>query len=306
MKKLFERQQRTLARSAEVRGIGFLTGQLVTLRFRPAPASTGVVFVRTDLGPAATIRARVGEVTGTQRRTTLGRAPLCVGLVEHVLAALAGLRIDNCFIDLDAPEPPGLDGSARQFTDALNQAGICLLSARRTVWTVKETVVVRQQGATLALHPADFVEHSAAPLDPTGEGMRVSYLLDYGPGSPIHRQLHTRTVTPAGFVSGLAGCRTFLLEEEARAFRQQGLGTRTRMNDLLVFGPTGPIDNTLRFADEPARHKILDIVGDLSLLGQDLRGHVVAYRSGHPLNIELVRVLEKKLAHLRPRQSCAA
>lgn len=305
MKKLFERQQRTLARPAELRGIGFLTGQLVTLRFRPAPASTGVVFVRTDLGPSATIRARVDQVTGTQRRTTLGRPPLCVGLVEHVLAALAGLRIDNCYVELDAPEPPGLDGSARQFAEVLNQAGTCVLSARRPVWTVTEPVVVRQRGATLALHPVD-APPMGQPIDPTGEGMRVSYLLDYGPGSPIHRQQHTRTVTPAGFASGLAGCRTFLLEEEARAFREQGLGARTRMNDLLVFGPKGPIDNTLRFADEPARHKILDIVGDLSLLGQDLRGHVVAYRSGHPLNIELVRVLEQKLAHQQPRQSCAA
>jgi UDP-3-O-acyl-N-acetylglucosamine deacetylase len=264
--------------------------------------------VRTDLGPAAMIRAHVDQVTGTQRRTTLGRPPLFVGLVEHVLAALAGLRIDNCFIDIDAPEPPGLDGSARQFANVINQAGICVLSARRPVWTVTETVVVRQGGATLSLHPADAPLDSfgQTPIDPTGEGMRVTYLLDYGPGSPIHRQLHTRTVTPAGFASGLAGCRTFLLEEEARAFRKQGLGARTRMNDLLVFGPTGPIDNTLRFADEPARHKILDIVGDLSLLGHDLRGHVVAYRSGHPLNIELVRVLEKQLAHQLPRQSCAA
>jgi UDP-3-O-acyl-N-acetylglucosamine deacetylase len=178
------------------------------------------------------------------------------------------------------------------------------------VWTVTEPVVVRQGAATLSLHPADVAPTSFGTSpgrnDQTGEGMRVSYFLDYGPASSIHRQLHNETVTPAGFVSAIAGCRTFLLEEEAQAFRKQGLGARTKVSDLLVFGASGPINNTLRFADEPARHKILDIVGDLSLLGQDLRGHVVAYRSGHPLNIELVRILEKKLARQLPRLNRAA
>jgi UDP-3-O-acyl N-acetylglucosamine deacetylase len=301
--RLFDRPQRTLARSVELRGIGFLTGQLVTLRFRPAPALTGIVFVRTDLGRGAAIPAHVDQVTGTQRRTTLGRAPLCVGLVEHVLASLAGLRIDNCFVELDAPEPPGLDGSSRQFVDMLQEAGSCVLPARRAVWTVAEPVVVRQGGATLCLHPLDTTN---SPLDPSGEGLRVSYFLDYGPSSPIQRQLHSQTVTPAGFSNNLASCRTFLLEEEANAFREQGLGARTKFSDLLVFGPGGPIHNKLRCADEPARHKVLDIVGDLSLLGQDLRGHVVAYRSGHPLNIELVRVLKNQLTCQLPRQSRAA
>ena len=131
MKRLFDRPQQTLARSVELRGIGFLTGQVVTLRFRLAPASTGVVFIRTDLGLRAAIAAHVDQVTGTHRPTTLGRSPLCVSLVEHVLASLAGLRIDNCFVELDAPEPPGLDGSSRQFVDMLKEAGTVVLPARR-------------------------------------------------------------------------------------------------------------------------------------------------------------------------------
>src|SRR5947209_8108439 len=128
------RYQRTLARPAEVQGTGFLTGAVVRLRFRPAAPETGLVFVRTDLRPAARVPARVDQVTGTQRRTVLGRGPAQIGLVEHVLAALAGLRIDNCVIELDAPEPPGLDGSARQFTDLLLAAGAVLQAARRAVW----------------------------------------------------------------------------------------------------------------------------------------------------------------------------
>ncbi len=283
MKRHSYRYQRTIAGPAEVEGVGLLTGAHVRLCFRPAPPSTGVVFVRTDLGPQARIRACLDEVTGTQRRTTLGRAPLQVGLVEHVLAALAGLRIDNCFVELDAPEPPGLDGSAQVFVDELRHAGVRLQSARRAVWEVEAPVVVRQNGSTLALHPCDE------------DGLRASYILDYGLGSPIARQLRTVAITPETFAGELAGCRTFLLEAEALELRRQGLGSRTTTADLLVFGPHGPIHNRLRFADEPARHKLLDLVGDLSLLGEDVRGHLVAYRSGHPLNVELVRALSRRL-----------
>jgi UDP-3-O-acyl N-acetylglucosamine deacetylase len=294
VKRLNQRYQRTIARTAEVRGIGFLTGKNVRLRFQPAAANTGVVFARTDLGSQACVRACVENVTGTNRRTTLGHPPVCVGLVEHVLAALHGLRIDNCYVELDAPEPPGLDGSALDFAQALLESGVVLQTEERAVWTVSKSVVVKGNEATLALHPC------------AGQDFRVSYLLDYGIFSPIERQIYTADVTPAVFVREIASCRTFLLEEEALELKQQGLGSRTVVSDLLVFGPRGPIENQLRFANEPARHKVLDILGDLALLGQDICGHVVAYRSGHPLNVELVRALSKQMARTLPRMQRAA
>jgi UDP-3-O-acyl N-acetylglucosamine deacetylase len=252
------------------------------------------MFVRSDLRPRARIPARIDHVTGTQRRTTLGTGAAQVGLVEHVLAALAGLRVDNCLVELDAPEPPGLDGSARQFVQALWEAGVVPQPARKAVWATDRPVTVRQQGATLTLHPLPDPE------------LRVSYLLDYGRGSPIDRQLHSHRIDPARFAQDLAGCRTFILEEEAAELRRQGLGAHATVRDLLVFGKGGPIGNRLRYADEPARHKILDLLGDLSLLGQDLTGHVVAYRSGHPLNIELVRTLSRLLIDSCPAQRQAA
>jgi UDP-3-O-acyl N-acetylglucosamine deacetylase len=267
----------------EVRGTGFLTGATVRLRFVPAPPDTGVVFVRTDLRGRPSIPARVDQVTGTQRRTTLGHPPAQVGLVEHVLAALAGMRIDNCYVELNAPEPPGLDGSARQFVEALREAGLSTQPLRRSCFTVTERVLVEAKGATLALHPGE------------DGSLTITYFLDYGPRSPIAPQCFTQIITPGTFAEKIAGCRTFLLEAEAEELRRQGLGSRTTLQDLLVFGPHGPIENTLRFANEPARHKTLDIIGDLSLLGVDLCGHVVAYRSGHPLNIELARALEQRL-----------
>jgi UDP-3-O-acyl N-acetylglucosamine deacetylase len=279
VKRLHFRNQRTIAGVAEVRGVGYLTGANVTLRFVPAPANTGVVFVRTDLKPAVEIPARADLVTGTCRRTTLGYLPRSVTLVEHVLAALAGLRIDNCVVEVNALEPPGLDGSAGPFARALQAAGQTVQPVPKPVWAVDRPVIVRQKGATLAIYP------------PRQQEFRVSYCLDYGLKSPIGLQRHSETITPASFRARLAECRTYLTEAEALEMRRQGIGLRTCVNDLLVFGPRGPIDNRLRFANEPCRHKILDILGDLSLTGHDIRGHVLGYRSGHPLNVELARQL---------------
>jgi UDP-3-O-acyl N-acetylglucosamine deacetylase len=296
VRRIADRYQRTLARPTDVPGVGFVTGARVRLRFRPAPAHTGVLFVRTDLpGPPAAVPARAAAVTDTRRRTTLGPAAAGVTLVEHVLAALAGLRVDNCVVELDGPEPPGLDGSAWGYVEAIHAAGIVAQNTPRPVLGVDEPVVVAGNGATIALHPAD------------GPGLRVSYVLDYGPVGPIPRQAFTLDVTPEGFLNEVAGSRTFLLEAEAAALRAQGVGRHLTPRDLLVFGPRGPIDNTLRYADEPARHKVLDILGDLALCGFDLAGHVVAYRSGHALTVELAKVLARQAAgadtDVRPRVS---
>jgi UDP-3-O-[3-hydroxymyristoyl] N-acetylglucosamine deacetylase len=294
VKRIQERRQQTIAKPVEVQGTGYVTGRHVRLRFRPAPASTGVVFVRTDLGAQACIPACVENVTGTARRTTLGQPPIQVGLVEHVLAALMGLRIDNCYVDLDAPEPPGLDGSAQSFVNALLQAGTVLQAERRAIWATDKPIRYEAQDAVITLHPAENLD------------LRISYLLDYGHESPIPWQMCTQTITPGDFRSQLAGCRTFVTDQEAIALQRQGLGSRTGVTDLVVFGKNGPIQNRLRFANEPARHKILDIIGDLSLIGCDVRGHVVAYRTGHPHTVELVRLLALQMQRVLPRQRLAA
>jgi UDP-3-O-acyl N-acetylglucosamine deacetylase len=281
VKRIAYRYQRTIARPATIEGIGFLTGATVHLRFLPAPTSSGVVFRRTDLESATIVPAHVDRVAGIQRRTILGLGNAQIGLVEHVLAALAGLRIDNCCVELDAPEPPGLDGSALGFVEVLQAAGIELQPARREVYAVTEPVIVSHEGATLALYPPDADE------------LKISYTLQYGLGSPIGRQARTQLITPETFARELADARTYIFESEAEELRRQGLGSRTKISDLLVFGLHGPIENHLRHADEPVRHKILDAVGDLALFGKDVRGHLVAYRSGHALNVELVRELER-------------
>jgi UDP-3-O-[3-hydroxymyristoyl] N-acetylglucosamine deacetylase len=294
VKRITTRRQQTIARPASVEGIGYITGKHVRLRFVPAPVSSGVCFVRTDLGPDAAVAAEVHNVVGTNRRTTLGKSPIGVGLVEHVLAALSGLRIDNCRIELDAPEPPGMDGSAQDFVHALRSAGTVMQNGHKSVWSASESILVRAGDATLSLHPADNCE------------LRVSYLLDYGPHSPIVPQIYTATITPETFMNDIAPCRTFLLQQEAEMLLKQGLGSNSTISDLLVFGPQGPMNNVLRFGNEPARHKVLDILGDLSLLGHDLCGHVVAYRSGHPLNVEMCRTLLGRLQASAPKLRRAA
>ena len=168
MIRLSHRCQRTLARTVRIDGVGYLSGADVGLRFRPAESDTGIVFVRTDLKPHARISAESALVTGTARRTTLGTGSRSVTLVEHVLSALAGLRVDNCVVELDAPEPPGLDGSAGPFVQAILDAGIEVQDSKRYVYSVMKPVVVRAGQATLALHPS------------ADEELTVSYMLDYG------------------------------------------------------------------------------------------------------------------------------
>lgn len=269
------RCQRTLAANVKIEGVGFVTGASVRVRLRPAPPDSGIMFRRTDRPNSAPIPAHAAFVTDTRRRTTLGPGTHGVTLVEHLLATLAGLRIDNCEIEIDGPEPPGLDGSALGYVAAIAQSGAVEQPARRTVWTVDAPVVVSAGGATIGLHP------------PSSPGLRASYLLDYGAFSPIHRQMFTLDIQPGAFVREVAMCRTFVTEAEAQGLRDQGIGRHLTTADLLVFGPSGPIDNRLRFADEPARHKVLDMLGDLALCGFDLAGQVVAYRSGHALNVQL-------------------
>jgi UDP-3-O-[3-hydroxymyristoyl] N-acetylglucosamine deacetylase/3-hydroxyacyl-[acyl-carrier-protein] dehydratase len=273
------RAERTLARTAEVRGFGFFHGADVTLRFSPADACTGIVFVRTDLPDQPAVPARIENVTPSQRRTTIKRGAAVVEMIEHVMAALSGLQIDNCLVQLDAGECPGCDGSSQAFVDALDRAGFVEQNRMRQALIVERPVSVVEGDAILAAHPG-------VP----GE-LTLSYHLNYGRGSVIPAQSQCVSLSPLSFRQELASSRTFLLELEATALRAAGIGTRATPADLLIFGPTGVVGNTPRFPDECVRHKILDMVGDLALLGFDLEGFVVAHRSGHQTNHSFARRL---------------
>jgi UDP-3-O-acyl N-acetylglucosamine deacetylase len=288
------RYQRTLARPAQLTGIGFGTGATIQVRFLPAPPSTGILFQRADLHPSVRIPARVDQVTVADRRTALGTAPRWVALTEHVLSALRGLRIDNCVVELNCEELPGLDGSAQPYVDALLEAGMTLQSARVPVWAADTPICAMRSGATLTLFPDER------------PGLRVSYILDYGPLSVLGRQPYTLLVTPESYVAEIANCRTFILESEAALLFSKGIIRTGRLpDDLIVFGKQGPLNHRLRYLNEPVRHKILDLLGDLALLGCDLSGHLVAYRSGHRLNVEFAQILARNMSGATPLRRAA-
>jgi UDP-3-O-acyl N-acetylglucosamine deacetylase len=279
-----QRSQRTITRTTSVSGIGFLTAADITLRFLPAPPGHGIAFQRIDRLYAPPIPALVAYTVPRARRTAIARCGVAVEMIEHVMAALAGLQIDNCLIELNGPEPPGCDGSSLLFAERLLDAGIVEQGVLRECLELRHAVLVQGEGG----------QHVRGAPAADGQ-LHISYALDYGADSPIGRQHCSVVVSPETFLSQVAFARTFLLEHEAQALRAQGYGKRTTPRDLLIFGPAGVIDNSLRAADECARHKILDCIGDLALAGCDLAGYVEARRSGHQLNAEFVRRI--RLAH---------
>jgi len=287
------RNQQTIAGPAQVRGVGYWSGRDVCVEFRPAPADTGVVFVRHDLPGHPRIPALISYRADIPRRTALCCGEAGVGMIEHIMAALAGMQIDNCEIWVDQPEMPGCDGSALPFVEALDAAGTVSQVAPRASCRVRELLRLGDSNAWIEVRPS-----------PTGQ-TTYRYELDYGSGNPIGRQSLEVTPSPESFRHELAPSRTFMLEAEARALLAQGLGSRATCGDLLVFGPDGPIDNQLRFPDECVRHKLVDLMGDLALAGCDVIGHFTAYRSGHRLNADLVQAILARQAADRSLRRCA-
>ncbi|HZZ72591.1 MAG TPA: UDP-3-O-acyl-N-acetylglucosamine deacetylase [Pirellulales bacterium] len=286
------RKQRTLAGRAMVAGYGYWSGRDVRVEFRPAAAGSGVTFVRTIDGAAVRIPASVLHRVESPRRTNLAVKGASVEMVEHVLAALAGLKIDNCDVHVDQPEMPGCDGSCQAFVDALDAAGIVEQDAVRPQLIVREVTRLGDDDHWIEARPHQ-------------NGMAVKFRLDYGAGNAIGRQTLQLPVTPDSFRREIAPARTFLLKEEADWLLAQGMGKRTTPQDLLIFDAHGPIENELRFADECVRHKVLDLIGDLSLAGCDLVGHFIAHRSGHRLNADMVRVLLNEAERVEVRRKSA-
>ena len=287
------RNQRTIARPASVAGIGYWSGCDVQVEFCPAEPETGIVFVRTDLQDRPRIPATIENRTETPLRTTLRCGDAGVDMIEHVMAALAGLQIDNCEVRVDQQEMPGCDGSALPLVEALDSVGVVEQDAPRGQLVVRDTVRLGDQRSWIEIRPSSSAETI------------LQCKLDYGRDTAIGRQKFCISLSPERFRRELASSRTFVLEHEAAALQAQGLGKRATFKDLLVFGPDGPIDNRLRFSDECVRHKLLDMVGDLALAGCDLIGRFVAYRSGHQLNAETVRAILARAETREVLQRCA-
>jgi UDP-3-O-[3-hydroxymyristoyl] N-acetylglucosamine deacetylase len=268
--------QRTLRRQISCAGIGLHSGNKVTLTLKPAPADTGILFRRVDLG--VDIPATVAHVTGIQYATVLGRDGATVETVEHLLAALTSAGIDNVIIELNQREVPIMDGSAAPFLYLLHESGVKRLSAPRQYLKVLRPVTVASGDKRVAVYPSDH--------------FKVSYTISFD--HPLLRhQSRTARITEQSFAEDLAPARTFGFLKEVEWLRQQGLALGGSLENAVVIGDTGVL-NALRFEDEFVRHKILDAIGDLSLLGRPLLGHVVAHRAGHALHTSLAaRLLDE-------------
>jgi len=278
---MIPRSQRTISRSTAVTGIGFLTGADVRLEFHPAPEHYGIAFQRTDCPGSDPIPALVEYTAPRQRRTALSHKGVTIELIEHAMAALAGLRIDNCLVTVDAEEAPGCDGSCLPFVQALLEVGVIEQTA------LKPCVVINQPLRLASPDGRQWVELQPA----AGRGLTIEYTLDYGLDSPIPPQQVRTRITPESFIREIAFARTFVLEVEARALQAQGYGSRLTTQDLIIYGPHGVIGNALRAPDECARHKILDCIGDFALLGCELQGTISCHRSGHQMNADAVRLV---------------
>ncbi|MBI5850421.1 MAG: UDP-3-O-[3-hydroxymyristoyl] N-acetylglucosamine deacetylase [Planctomycetes bacterium] len=279
------RPQRTLQREVEFRGIGLHTGREVRAILKPAEAGTGIEFVRNDLAGEPTVRASGAYLKTRERRTCLHHGQAEVFTVEHLLASLWAMRIDNVEVHVDAEEIPGMDGSAREFVEAIRAAGVSEQKATRHRFAVSAPIHVREGGASVTVLPGEG-------------GLSVDYNLDYPTGVGElsgRRQSVSYRITPEVFEREVAPARTWVFEHEVEALRAAGLGKGANTANTLVVGPAGVKDNSMRWPDELARHKLLDLIGDLSLCGVDLDAHVVATRSGHGLNMQVVQRLLQEI-----------
>jgi UDP-3-O-[3-hydroxymyristoyl] N-acetylglucosamine deacetylase/3-hydroxyacyl-[acyl-carrier-protein] dehydratase len=274
--------QQTICNPVSLSGPGLFHGKPATLTFKPAPDNYGIRFVRTDLG-GIEVPALVTHVVRRPRRSSLSTGDAVIETCEHCLSAVAGLQIDNLRIELDALEIPAMDGSAKPFFDALTQAGIEQSQQPRQCLVIKRPVVVQQEDAMVAAMPCD-----------SDDDTQLLYELDYGSDNPLGRQTHQFSFQNGNYAQEVAPARTYILEHEARALREAGLGKHLSEDDVLVIGDNGPMgNNTMRFINEPARHKLLDLIGDLYLLGCPIKGRIIAHKSGHAMNHQLVRQLIK-------------
>ena len=299
-------QQRTIKQPVSISGVGLHTGSTSTMTFRPAPEDTGILFRRTDMGGAPEIPADVDHVVDISRGTTIGIGDAKVHTIEHVMAALVGLEVDNCIIDLDANEPPVGDGSAKPYVDVLLKAGFEKQNAPKDYLIIDQTVTYHNE--------EKGVDIVALPLD----DYRITVMVDYN--NPALGSQHTGLFNlEKEFITEFAPTRTFCFLHEVEMLHAAGLirggnldnaivivdrelsddeikriSTKLGINQAVILGTNGVLNNRpLRFKNEPARHKLLDLMGDLALIGVPLKAQILAARPGHASNIEFARMIRK-------------
>ncbi|HEY9880244.1 MAG TPA: UDP-3-O-acyl-N-acetylglucosamine deacetylase [Leptolyngbyaceae cyanobacterium] len=278
-----ETPQKTLAQAVSREGVGLHSGQLTRVTLKPAQADQSRVFVRTDLPGQPAIAARPDAVHQTQLSTELVNGEASVRTVEHLLAALTGMGIDNVHIEINGPEVPLLDGSAKEWVEAVLEGGVTTQAAPKRAFQVNAPVTVYDGDAFVAALPSPE--------------SRFTYGIDFevpAIGNQWHSWLGNATAND--FAETVAPARTFGLAHQIEYLRSQGLIKGGSLDNALVCGQEGWLNPPLRFDNEPARHKLLDLIGDISLLGRVPLGHLVAFKASHRLHVQLAQTLQEILS----------
>jgi UDP-3-O-[3-hydroxymyristoyl] N-acetylglucosamine deacetylase len=268
-------KQRTLKTEANCAGIGLHSGRKVQLSLKPAPIDSGIVFRRLDAGNTE-IPAGAEYLSHINHATCLARNGVRIETIEHLLAALRALGVDNAVVELDGPEVPIMDGSAAPFIYLIHEAGIRSQGAPRSFLRLSRPVSVDEGGRFVAAYPCDH--------------LRLSYTINFDHPLLKHQEYSTE-IDETSFTDEIAPARTFGFMKEVELMRQSGLALGGSLDNAIVVGETGVLNNPLRFPDEFVRHKILDLLGDLVLLGKPILAHVVALRAGHGLHTRLVKAI---------------
>ena len=306
---IHHKQQRTIKKASSCTGVGLHTGVESTITFKPAPENYGIRFKRTDIKGSTAIKADIDHVVDISRGTTIKQNGIRIHTVEHTLAAVSGLRIDNILIELTSKETPVMDGSAKDFVEALQSSGRVIQEANRRVLPIGRAVTYSDTVKEIDIH--------VIPSD----RFRVTFMVEY-PLPQLGTQYEAIYNMEEDFAKEVAPARTFCFMSEVEMLKEQGLikggslGNAVVIMDkkidpkeidhlralfgieeTIISGANGILnDMTLRFQNEPVRHKTLDLIGDLALLGIPIKGHVTAARSGHASNVEFVKMIRQEYA----------
>ena len=274
-------RQKTIAKEVSYSGVGLHTGNKTTITFKPAPENYGIVFRRTDLENSPEIKAHIDNVTSVTRGTTISEGDVHIHTVEHIMASLCALGIDNVKIDIDANEPPVADGSAFPFIEALKEAEIVEQNAEKVYIKLNKSIKYQKGDTELILVPAD--------------DFNVSCTISYN--HPIlETQFKSFSMDEEDFINELAPARTFCFDYEIECLKKEGLAKGGSLDNAIVIGERKIHNKELRFSDEFVRHKILDLIGDLYLLGGHVKGHIIAVKCGHATNVEFAREIIKNIS----------
>lgn len=274
-------QQKTIAREISYSGVGLHTGVKTKILFKPAPPNSGIKFVRVDLPSQPVIDANIENVTGITRGTTLGQNGAEIHTVEHLMAVFCGLGIDNLIVEIDSNESPVADGSALPFLKVLKESKIKVQDVSKSYFAVTQ--------------PIEFSKGDVQLIALPYNGFKVSCTIDYN--HPVLKtQFFSSPITEEIFEREIAPSRTYCFDYEIEALKKRGLARGGNLENAVVIGEKGFHNKSLRFKDECVRHKILDLIGDLYLLGKSLKAHITAIKCGHPSNVALAKKMHEFMA----------